>query len=78
MNNRNKVLLLGTFGCFALSSAAAAAVNEQGIVTAEDVAFIDPNDDSTSRYIIRYKEAKARQFQSGVKDKAFFSEKKSR
>lgn len=77
MNNRNKVLLLGTFGCFALSSAAAAAVNEQGIVTAEDVAFIDPNDDSTSRYIIRYKEAKARQFQSGVKDKAFFSEKKA-
>lgn len=80
MKNRNKVLLLGTLGFFALSSTAvavAAAVQDPDLVTAEDVAAIDPSDDSTSRYIISYKETKTGRFQAGVEAGHSFSAQKA-
>ena len=81
MKNRNKVLLLGTAGCFALSLtsvAVAAAVDaEPEFVTAADVAVIDPSDDSTTRYIVKYKDGTTSTIQSGAQAVSAFSEQKA-
>lgn len=76
MKNRNKVLLLGTAGCFALSLtsvAVAAAVDGAEFVTAADVAVIDPSDDSTTRYIVKYKDGSTSTLQNGAQSVPAFS-----
>ncbi|MBU1621095.1 MAG: S8 family serine peptidase [Gammaproteobacteria bacterium] len=76
MKNRNKVLLLGTAGCFALSLtsvAVAAAVDGPEFVTAASVAAIDPSDDSTKRYIVKYKDGTTGSLQNGVQSAPAFS-----
>lgn len=80
MKNRNKVLLLGTAGCFALSVtsvAVAAAVDGPKFVTASDVASIDPSDDSTKRYIIKYQDGSANTLQKGARPGTAFSAQKA-
>ena len=81
MKNRNKVLLLGTAGCFALSltSVAVAAAVDTGpeFVTAADVAAIDPSDDSTTRYIVKYKDGTTSTLQSGAQAVSAFSEQRA-
>lgn len=80
MKNRNKVLLMGTVGCFALSLtsvAVAAAVDGPALITAADVAAIDPSDDSTTRYIVKYKEGSSNTLQNGAQTTSAFSVQKA-
>ncbi len=80
MKNRNKVLLLGTAGCFALSLtsvAVAAAVDQPVLITAADVAVIDPSDDSTTRYIVKYKNGGVGSLQNATQATPAFSVQKA-
>lgn len=79
MKNTNKVLLLGTAGCFALSfisMAVNAAVDGPEFITAASLATIDPTDDSISRYIVRFKDGATVSVQNGVQT-AVFSEQEA-
>lgn len=80
MKNRNKMLLLGTAGCFALSLtsvAVAAAVEQPVFVSEADVAALDPTDDSTTRYIVKYKDGSVGSLQNTAGAVSAFSVQKA-
>jgi serine protease len=79
MKNRNKVLFMGTVGCFALSVtsvAVAASIDGPAFITAADVVAIDPSDDSTTRYIVKYKDGSST-LQNGAQTVSTFSVQKA-